>query len=1095
MATAENQTGNFTRRDKLVEYELTAQKKWEDAHVYERNAPEEGDGPEHFMVTFAIPYMNGMLHLGHAFSLTKAEFAVRYQSLKGKNALFPFGFHCTGMPIQAAAGNLKRELAHALESEDEASDPESSEQGQQTSSESAAASLERKAVGIFHSKKSKTKAKTGGLSQIEILKSMGIPDEEIPKFCEPQHWLEYFPPLGQRDLKRFGVAVDWRRSFITTDANPFFDAFVQWQFRHLKAGNRLAFGNRPTIYSIRDGQPCADHDRASGEGVNPQEYTLIKMGVQEVKPEWNTGDNKVFFVAATLRPETMYGQTNCFVLPTAQYGIFQMNNGEAFICSYRSALNMVMQELGPKTKNEDGEDCPVQLATVKGSDLLGTPLSAPLAKYSTVYALPLLTISMGKGTGIVTSVPADAPDDYAALKDWKTRQNWRDQYGVKEEWCVPFEVVPIIRIEDMPEWGDEAAVYLCESMKIDSHKQKDKLTEAKKLCYNKGFYQGKMIIGPYAGKTVQEAKPLVRKDLIDAGLAIKYYEPEGLVVSRSGDECVVAYCDQWYIRYGEEEWKNKVLDHVQNHFETFNPSSLNQQISAIEWLKNWACSRNFGLGTRLPWDKRWIIESLSDSTIYMAYYTIAHLLQGGVLDGSGEHPLGIDAEQMTDAVFDYIFDLADEPPADSAISRESLDKLKREFNYWYPMSLRCSGKDLIPNHLTMCLYSHAAIWEDRPDLWPEAFFTNGHVMVDDEKMSKSRGNFLTLDQACGEFSADATRLALADAGDGLENANFKRKTANDSILALTTFDNWATEVTTSPIELAKERDGEYTFVDKCFANELNRLIKEADAGYSKMMMRDALKAGWFDMQNLRDQYRVLTDGSMHRDLLRRYIEVQALVMVPITPHFCEHIWSDILHKEGLAVQQLWPEVDAPFDESLGRQYNMLQSNLREFRLELQKHMQPKKKGPAPVAPTDAVIYVTKEYKPFQQTCLKVLSEVELDENNEPVDKKFMGNFFKDHPLIKVLSKQEKGMAMKFAPFHMQTEVRTKGKAALALTLPFDETRMIEDQKGLIKKQLGLPGEVEVRDAAEDSAIDKNNRRATGAPGRAVIVFYAKDSTE
>lgn len=39
------------------------------------------------MVTFAIPYMNGMLHLGHAFSLTKAEFAVRYQSLKGKNVI------------------------------------------------------------------------------------------------------------------------------------------------------------------------------------------------------------------------------------------------------------------------------------------------------------------------------------------------------------------------------------------------------------------------------------------------------------------------------------------------------------------------------------------------------------------------------------------------------------------------------------------------------------------------------------------------------------------------------------------------------------------------------------------------------------------------------------------------------------------------------------------------------------------------------------------------------------------------------------------------------------------------------------------------
>lgn len=46
-------------------------------------------------------------------------------------------------------------------------------------------------------------------------------------------------------------------------------------------------------------------------------------------------------------------------------------------------------------------------------------------------------------------------------------------------------------------------------------------------------------------------------------------------------------------------------------------------------------------GTRLPWDEQWLIESLSDSTIYMAYYTVAHLLQGGNLRGQGESPLGI----------------------------------------------------------------------------------------------------------------------------------------------------------------------------------------------------------------------------------------------------------------------------------------------------------------------------------------------------------------------------------------------------------------------------------------------------------------------
>lgn len=43
--------------------------------------------------------MNGVLHLGHAFTVLKAEFAIGYQRLLGKRALFPFAFHCTGMPI------------------------------------------------------------------------------------------------------------------------------------------------------------------------------------------------------------------------------------------------------------------------------------------------------------------------------------------------------------------------------------------------------------------------------------------------------------------------------------------------------------------------------------------------------------------------------------------------------------------------------------------------------------------------------------------------------------------------------------------------------------------------------------------------------------------------------------------------------------------------------------------------------------------------------------------------------------------------------------------------------------------------------------
>ena len=43
------------------------------------------------------------------------------------------------------------------------------------------------------------------------------------------------------------------------------------------------------------------------------------------------------------------------------------------------------------------------------------------------------------------------------------------------------------------------------------------------------------------------------------------------------------------------------------------------------------------------------------------------------------------------------------------------------------------------NHLTFCLYNHTAVWAGRPDLWPRAFRTNGHLLLNAEKMSKSTG--------------------------------------------------------------------------------------------------------------------------------------------------------------------------------------------------------------------------------------------------------------------------------------------------------------------------------------------------------------------
>jgi leucyl-tRNA synthetase len=120
---------------------------------------------------------------------------------------------------------------------------------------------------------------------------------------------------------------------------------------------------------------------------------------------------------------------------------------------------------------------------------------------------------------------------------------------------------------------------------------------------------------------------------------------------------------------------------------------------------------------------------------------------------------------MTDEVWDYV--LGDGAfPSSSSSSESKFAQLKREFQYFYPMDVRSSGKDLIPNHLSFCVYVHAALFPEHH--WPKSMRANGHLMLNGKKMAKSTGNSLTLKEAVKKFGADATRLTLADSGDGIE---------------------------------------------------------------------------------------------------------------------------------------------------------------------------------------------------------------------------------------------------------------------------------------------------------------------------------------
>uniref|UniRef100_A0A8C5QZV6 leucine--tRNA ligase n=1 Tax=Leptobrachium leishanense TaxID=445787 RepID=A0A8C5QZV6_9ANUR len=986
-----------------------------------------------YMVTFPYPYMNGRLHLGHTFSLSKCEFSVGFQRMKGKTCLFPFGLHCTGMPIKACADKLKREIElYGCPPQF----PEEEDEEEEAPTKEDAFVIKDKAKG----KKSKAAAKSGASKfQWGIMQSLGLSDEEIVHFSEAEHWLEYFPPLALQDLKAMGLKVDWRRSFITTDVNPYYDSFVRWQYLTLKDRNKIKFGKRYTIYSPRDGQPCMDHDRQTGEGVGPQEYTLIKMKVLDPYPAKLSGlkGKNVFLVAATLRPETMFGQTNCWLRPDMPYIAFEIANGDIFICTQRAARNMSYQGF-----TKDNGVVPV-VKELMGEDLLGAALSAPLTSYKIIYALPMLTIKEDKGTGVVTSVPSDSPDDIAALRDLKKKQALRQKYGIKDEMVLPFEPVPII---DIPGYGKLSAPMICDELKIQSQNDREKLAEAKEKVYLKGFYEGVMIVPGYEGQKVQDVKKAIQKGMIDKGEAIIYMEPEKQVMSRSADECVVALCDQWYLDYGESNWKKQTTEGLKN-VETYCEETRRNFEASLNWLQEHACSRTYGLGSRLPWDEYWLIESLSDSTIYMAFYTVCHLLQGDTLNGQGVSAIGIRPEEMTREVWDYIF--LNGPLPKSTIPKEKLDKLKKEFEFWYPVDLRASGKDLVPNHLSYYLYNHVAMWPEDSGKWPVAVRANGHLLLNSEKMSKSTGNFLTLGQAVDKFSADGMRLTLADAGDTVEDANFVEAMADAGILRLYTWVEWVKEML---INFDNLRSGpSQTFNDRVFA-------------------RCYIAA--------KDKYRELAIEGMHKNLVLRFIETQTLLLAPICPHLCEHVWS-LLGKTDSIMKATWP-VAGPVDEVLIRSSQYLTEATHELRLRLKNYMAPAKgkkvdKQP-PQKPTHCTIYVAKTYPPWQHTTL-----LNLRKHYKLPDNKVIATELNSLPELKKYMKR----VMPFVAM-IKENLEKSGSRILDLELEFDERAVLMENIVYLTNSLELD-QIEMKFASE--ADDKIKEEC--CPGKPFSVFRSE----
>lgn len=318
------------------------------------------------------------------------------------------------------------------------------------------------------------------------------------------------------------------------------------------------------------------------------------------------------------------------------------------------------------------------------------------------------------------------------------------------------------------------------------------------------------------------------------------------------------------------------------------------------------------------------------------------------------------------------------------------------------------------------------------------------------------------------------RIALADAGDAMDDANFEKTSANAAILRLTKELTWIEEILASKEKLA---DGPpTTFFDKVFENEMNLAVHRTFAAFEKMLFREALKYGHFDLMSARDTYRFSCKNvPMNRSLVERYLEVSTILLVPFAPHTMDHIWVHLLKKEGSALTAGWPKAEAP---SYGLQQAALfvddfVATQRKSKLKLEAPSKGKKGSSERKAFKQAHIFTSGKYWPWQEVVLDVLSEG-FD---------LTSGMFAEDVVSKVISriqaspsgegkdeKQIKRFALPFTKFKMEQAERGAGKEALKLTPAFEEAALLEEMKEYLKESIGIEDiqiqQVELAEAME-----------------------------
>ncbi|MEM0014416.1 MAG: leucine--tRNA ligase [Zestosphaera sp.] len=782
------------------------------------------EGTPKYFLTAAFMYPNGPAHVGHARTYLIPDILARFMRGMGYNVLFPMGFHYTGTPILALAEGL------------------------------AAGNVEYVS---------------------NLAKVFQVDQQELAKLKDPISVARFFHEVSKEAMKLYGLSIDWRREFTTID--PEFKSFIRWQFRKLLESGYLTRGSHPVGWCPHHNMPVGMHDTKGDVEPEIDEIYLIRF----------KGLDGLGYVVATLRPETVLGVTNLWINPNVRYCVSRVktpNGLDTWVTSCDAAEKLSFQRAVEILQEIDGRE------------LIGRQVVNPLTG-RVVQVIEASFVSPKFGTGVVMSVPAHAPYDYVALRDYVLTRAGGTWEGL--------EPIPLITVGGFSEVPAKDVV---ERLGVKSQEDREALDEATREVYRTEYESGvmrsdlaRLVISEViegsrefvsewvAGIPVKEARDRIKRFLSESGFGDSMYEVMNApVYCRCGTEIVVKVVeDQWFINYGDPAWKELAVKAL-NMMRVIPEEARTQFLNTIYWLKEKACTRSRGLGTELPWAPGWIIESLSDSTIYMAFYTVIHGIRGR----------RIPPEKLSYKFWDYVMlGLGDaaELGKELGLDPEVLRDLRREFLYWYPLDSRHSGKDLIPNHLTFFIFNHTAIFPEA--LWPKQIVANGWVLIQGEKMAKSRGNIFPLHWLINTYSPDVVRLAIASGAEVESDLNLDIDAVDAIRIKLSSIHNLVLEVFKS-VGLSDD----VGLPEKWL---LSRFARNAVGAYSDLAdvkIRAACLKIFYNIHQ--DVLKYLKMVERPSRVLRDLMILWLKLMHPVTPFITEELWHKIGVESLLTTERL-----------------------------------------------------------------------------------------------------------------------------------------------------------------------------------------------